>query len=180
MPWPQMVQVNPAKSPHPPPQPPTCCKVFLRQRRLTHILTCSAPTLLEDSLFVCHHSGTYCHLLLQGALLSSLTNCLLLLQLHAFLFFILCSGFFFLSTSSICLLFAPASRRYFRLPPFSLQTRPPVWLSRIPKRIFAAFYCAKGRLSPSRRRSLSAVTPLPVFSSFFFWSVLASPRLSAS
>lgn len=167
------------------------CKVIMRQRA-------AAPAYTHSDMF-CSGSGggfslsviiqelTVTYFSKGPALLpfSCLSHCLSLSELPALFFFSLCFRHFFFTLhlqhlSSFC----SSSSSLFSSSSFSQQTWPPVWLSWIPKCVFAAFYCAEGRLSPSRRRSLSAVTPLPVFSSpfFFFFSsaVLASPRLSVS
>lgn len=181
LPWPQMVQVNPAKFSPPAAElqsdnASVCSSAGLHT--LWHVLL----RLWWRILFVCHHSGTYCHLLLQGPcspplLLPLSLSVALRTPCVLFLFFVL--GIFFSPLPAS--VFFCSSPPLFSSSSFSPRTWPPVWLSSIPKRVFAAFYCAEGRLSPSRCHSLSAVTPLPVFSSPFFRpSTLGHVCLSAS
>lgn len=90
-----------------------------------------------------------------------------------FLFFV--PGFFFLSTSSICLLFAPASRRYFRLPPFSLQTRPPCLAEPNPQTHFCSFLLCQGSTqSQPAPFAFRCHTPACLFLFFF----LVRPRFA--
>lgn len=96
------------------------------------------------------------------------------------LFFVL--GIFFLSTSSICLLFA---RRYFRLPPSLSKRAPPspVCLSSIPKRVFCGFLLCRGSTqSQPLPFTFRCHTPACLLFSFFFPrpSSLGHACLSAS
>lgn len=126
LPWPQMVQVNPAKF-YPPAaelqsdNAPRCSSTGLHT--IWHVLL----RLWWRILFVCHHSGTYCHLLLQGPgsppLLLLLSLSVALRSPCAFFYSLFQAFFSPLSQHLSSLHFAP--RRYFRLPP-PLSNRGPL------------------------------------------------------
>lgn len=176
LPWPQIVQVNPAKF-YPPAaelqsdNASRCSSTGLHT--FWHVLL----RLWWRILFVCHHSGTYCHLLLQGPRSPPL---LPLLSLSVALRSPCAFFLFFVSGIPPAPLPAPVFIAFFSLSlfsssSFSQQPWPPLWLSLIPKRVFAAFYCAERRLSPSRRHSVSAVTPCLSFLLLLFF---VCPRLA--